>query len=308
MAKDILNGVVITGLIFIIAAFIPIVGIFGAVLIPLPTLYYRSKLGRTGGALIPTLSAFMIVALIGGISIDSVFLLGLLFAGFVLGELFELRLSIEKTFLYASGSVLLAEAVALLIISTISATGIYTTISEYISRNLELIIVIYRDLGMSAETLEQLSHALDSIHYYLVRIIPSLVVSSTQILIWTSVLLARPLLRRKKLFYPEFGRLNLWKAPDFLVWGVIACGLIILIFDNPIVVIGLNVLIILMPIYFFQGIAIVSYFFEKKSLPRRLRILLYSLIAIQQLLLLAVIGLGFFDMWLNFRKIETQRS
>ena len=146
------------------------------------------------------------------------------------------------------------------------------------------------------------------IHYYLVRIIPSLVVSSTLILIWTSVLLARPLLRKKKLFCPEFGKLNLWKAPDFLVWGVIACGLIILLFDNPMRVIGLNALIILMPVYFFQGIAIVSYFFEKKSLPRRLRIVLYSLIAIQQLLLLAVIGLGFFDMWLNFRKIETQRT
>ena len=303
MAKDILNGVVITGLIFIIAAFIPIVGIFGAVLIPLPALYYRKKLGRAGGALIPTLSAFMIVALIGGISIDSVFLLGLLLVGFVLGELFELRLSIEKTFLYASVSVLLAEAVALLIISTISATGIYTTISEYISRNLELVLIIYRDLGMPAESLEQLSRTLDGIHYYLVRITPSLVVSSTLILIWSNVLPARPLLRKKKLSYPEFGRLNLWKAPDVLVWGVIACGLIVLFFDNPIMVIGLNVLIILMPIYFFQGIAIVSYFFEKKSLPRKIRIVIYSLIAIQQLLLLAVIGLGFFDLWVNFRRL-----
>ncbi len=90
MAKDILNGVFITGLIFIISAFIPIVGFFCAVFIPLPTLYYRIKLGRTGGAIIPILSAFILVALIGGISIDGVFLLELLFVGFVLGELFEL--------------------------------------------------------------------------------------------------------------------------------------------------------------------------------------------------------------------------
>ena len=118
-------------------------------------------------------------------------------------------------------------------------------------------------------------------------------------------MLARPLLRRKNQFYPDFGRLNQWKAPDFLVWGMIACGLIILLFDDLIMVVGLNVLIVLLPIYFFQGIAIVSFFFEKKGVPRKLRVVLYAIIAIQQLLLLAVIGLGFFDMWLNFRKIET---
>jgi uncharacterized protein YybS (DUF2232 family) len=305
MAKDILNGVVLTGLVFLAAAFLPIVGIFGAVLAPLPTLYYRVKLGRKGGCLIPILSVFMFTALLGGISIDSVFLFGLLFAGFVLGELFELQLSIEKTFIYASASVLIAEAAALLIISASSATGIHTTISEYIDRNLGLVIAVYRDLGMPAETLEQVSRTLADVHYYLVRILPSLVVSSTLILIWSSILLARPLLRRKNQFCPDFGRLNQWKAPDFLVWGVITCGLIILIFDNPIMIVGLNVLIILLPIYFFQGIAIVSFFFEKKGVPHKLRVVLYAIIAIQQLLLLAVIGLGFFDMWLNFRKIET---
>ena len=64
-----------------------------------------------------------------------------------------------------------------------------------------------------------------------------------------------------------------------------------------------NGLLILLTVYFFQGIAIVSYFFEKKRFPRLLRLLLYSLIAVQQILLLFVIGLGIFDMWLNFRKI-----
>ena len=63
-----------------------------------------------------------------------------------------------------------------------------------------------------------------------------------------------------------------------------------------------------MTIYFFQGIAIVSFFFEKKRLPVALRFILYSLIVVQQFLLLLIIGFGFFDMWLNFRKLETQQD
>jgi uncharacterized protein YybS (DUF2232 family) len=66
----------------------------------------------------------------------------------------------------------------------------------------------------------------------------------------------------------------------------------------------MNGLIILMMVYFFGGIAIVSFYFEKKKFPLALRFFLYSLIALQQFILLFVIGLGFFDMWLNFRKLE----
>jgi uncharacterized protein YybS (DUF2232 family) len=61
-------------------------------------------------------------------------------------------------------------------------------------------------------------------------------------------------------------------------------------------------------VYFFQGIAVVSYFFNKKRFPRTLRIFLYSLIAIQQIILLLIIGLGIFDMWLNFRKLNPEKE
>ena len=71
---------------------------------------------------------------------------------------------------------------------------------------------------------------------------------------------------------------------------------------------GLNGLIVFMSIYFFGGIAIVAYFFDKKKFPRLLRTFLYSLIALQQFVLLIVIGIGFFDTWLNFRKIELKKS
>ena len=127
-------------------------------------------------------------------------------------------------------------------------------------------------------------------------------------IIWASLLLARPILVSRHLNYPEFGPLNLWKAPEYLVWVVIACGLVLLIPKVSFKLLSANGLGILMMIYFFQGIAIVAFFFDKKQMPRFLRVVLYSLIAVQQLLLLVVICLGFFDVWLNFRKLTTAES
>lgn len=47
---------------------------------------------------------------------------------------------------------------------------------------------------------------------------------------------------------------------------------------------------------------------QKKQFPKVLRALLYGLIALQQLLLLVVIALGFFDMWIDFRRTRKVES
>ena len=146
------------------------------------------------------------------------------------------------------------------------------------------------------------------IQYVLVRIIPAFAVVTSLFVTWTTLLIARPILKSRNLTVPVYGPLNRWRAPDHLVWGVIGCGATLLVSAKGLKMVGLNGLLIFMTIYFFQGIAIVSFFFEKKNFPRAVRFFLYSLIALQQMALLVVIGFGFFDMWLNFRKLDLNKE
>ena len=304
ISKDIVSGIAVTGLIFAVSVYMPIIGFFCALFIPLPTLFYRSKLGRTTGAIIPIITIITMVAVLGGISIDTLFFVELLLLGFVLSELIELDLSIEKTILYACGSVILIGIVGLLFYSNMSDKGIYALVAEYVSINLKLTLELYENMGVSQESIHMISNSLENIEYVLIRIIPALIVAAFFFVSWTNLLLAKPIFKSRELFYPSFGSLKLWKAPEFLVWGIIGCGLLLLLPDKTFKIFGLNGLLILITIYFFQGIAIVSFYFEKKRFPRGLRFFLYSLIALQQAILLVIIGLGFFDMWLNFRKLE----
>ena len=303
MVKDIVTGVSITSLIFLISVFIPIIGFVAALFIPLPILFYRLRLGRINGLVIPIISSLVMVVFIGGISLDILFFAGLLLIGFILGELFELNLSIEKTTLYASGSVVLSGLIGLIISSMLTGEGVFGIVSNYVAKNLELTLVLYQSMGMSQENVQLISQSLDKIQHVLVTIIPALVSTSTLFVAWISILLAKPVLISRSLHYPDFGPLNLWMAPDYLVWVVIGCGLAVFLPIPVIKVIGLNGLLILMTVYFFQGIAIVSYYFNKKRFPKILRVFLYTLMALQQLILLAVIGLGFFDLWINFRRL-----
>jgi uncharacterized protein YybS (DUF2232 family) len=302
MAKDIVNGVLITSLIFFISVFIPIIGFFGAFFIPLPILFYRLKLGRKNGALIPVISGSILYFVIGGMSADVLFFVELLLIGFMLGELIELNYSIDKIMLYATGTVLISGFIGLVFYSVLSGEGIHAIVSDYVTKNLDLTMVLYQNMGMSEENIHLIDRFLAELQPLIVQILPAMITASTLFVAWTNILIARPVLKRRSLSYPDFGPLNMWKAPEYLVWGVIACGLALFLPGSAINAIGQNGLLILMTVYFFQGIAIVSFYFEKKRFPRFVRFFLYTLIAVQHLILLAVIGLGFFDMWVNFRK------
>ena len=177
ISKDIVSGIAITSLIFAVSVYLPIIGFFCALFIPLPTLFYRSKLGRRTGAIIPIFTIILMAAILGGISIDILFFFELLLLGFVLGELIELDLSIEKTMLYACGSVLLTGIVGLLFYSKISDRGIYVLIAEYVAKNLELTLALYKNMGVAPENIDLISNSLENIQYVLVRIIPALVVA-----------------------------------------------------------------------------------------------------------------------------------
>ena len=301
--KDLAVGVVVTSVLFAVALQSPVLGFFCTVFIPLPTMFFRAKHGRTIGMAVPAMALVVLASLLGGISIDLLYFFELVFCGFILYELFILRLSVEKTVVLTSAVTLAVGLFIVLVYSSTTAAGLGQLVSDYVRRNLEASLQLYVNMGVPADTIRPIEDALDGIQYVLVRIVPALSVSAGLFLSWTSLLLARPLLRRYRLYCPDFGRLNLWKAPEALVWSVIGCGLMLMIPEHTVKLFGINGLLILMTVYFFQGIAIISFYFEKKHFPRLLRIVLYSLIALQQIVLLIVVGLGFFDMWLNFRKL-----
>ena len=97
ISKDIISSIVIIGLIFTASIYLPIIGLLFSLFIPLPILFYRSKLGRTTGIIVYVLSIIMIILITGNVSLDIFFFAELLLLGFVLSELIEMRLSIEKT-------------------------------------------------------------------------------------------------------------------------------------------------------------------------------------------------------------------
>ncbi|WP_419656736.1 conserved uncharacterized protein, DUF2232 [Desulfosarcina variabilis str. Montpellier] len=307
ISKDIATGVMAVLAIFSLSVFLPIVGFIFSLFIPLPIVFYRAKLGRRPGAAVVLIAVALMALVFGGFSIDLLFFAGLMLLGFVMGEMFEKPLSVEMTIGATSAIVLGAGLVGVLLYSIASQTGMMALVSAYVATNLELSLKLYEGLGIPQESIDAIANASERIQYVLVRIMPSIMAASTLFVAWINLIVVRPLMLRKELAFPDFGCLNHWRAPDPLIWGVIACGVIMLTPATGIRLLGINGLLVLLTVYFMQGIAILSFYFEKKGLPRFVRVVLYTMIAFQQLFLLVVIGIGLFDMWVNFRKIDTNK-
>ena len=302
-SKDVIVAIAVTTLISVAAVHLWVLGPLVGLFIPLPILFYRFKLGRSLGMLILTAVVLIVISIVGWNSIGTVaFLFELGLVGLILPEVFELNLSVEKTVGITTGVVLTTGAVMLALYSLFSTTSPWAVVSDYLEESVKLALAMYREMDASGEKIGILEQSLEGIVHVMVRIIPGAVIVTTLFVVWTNLLLARYVLRSKQLFYSDFGRLNQWKAPEPLVWVAIASGVLLLLGNPGLKMLGINGLIVVMMIYFFQGIAIVSFYFEKKQFPKILRGILYGLIAVQQLLVLVVIGVGFFDMWVDFRR------
>ena len=302
--KRILFGIALTALICALSISIPVFGFVFFMVVPLPAFYYRVRLGTKLSAFAASSAFIFLIFFSGGLSADLFFIAAMLLLGFFMGEFFEKNLAVEKTIGYAAGLVLATGAFGLALYANASNLGLFQLISGYVAKHLELTLAVYENMGMPEESITTLTRSMEQIRYVLVRILPAISAAGLLFAAWMNLLLAKALLKTRIQRSATLEGLKRWKTPDALVWGVVASALMLLVPGGFFKVLGLNGMIVFTIIYFFQGIAILSFYFEKKKIPLAVRVLLYGMVVIQQIFIFVIAGIGFFDVWLNFRKIE----
>jgi uncharacterized protein YybS (DUF2232 family) len=143
---------------------------------------------------------------------------------------------------------------------------------------------------------------------WLLRLAPGLMILTSVIVSWANFLLLRPFLARKGFLSPHLADLTGWQAPEKLIWVVIAAGFGVWWADGAWSAAAINVLMISGLIYFFQGLAVTAQWLARKRVPPAIRAVIYTLIALQLVLALAIALLGLFDLWMDFRKLKNAGS
>jgi uncharacterized protein YybS (DUF2232 family) len=304
--KEFILGVGITTGFFLLVVLNPIVGFIFSLFAPLPIAFFYWKMGRVPGIAMFVVSFGLLVAVfrIGGFVESLPFFLLLGSAGVIIPEVMGRRYGIEKTVgLSVAGFV--AVIVAMLAwYGQILERSILDIVRVYVVDSIQYSIALYEEIGIPQDQIDAMREGAPQVAGWIVDHGAALFLTSTTFLIWLNVLGMRMFFQGRDPSFPDFGDLACWKMPDWVVWLVIAAGVMMIVPEEIAQIIGLNGMIILLFLYLLQGLSIVQFFCRKKNIPRYLRALFYALIVIYQYLLFFISAIGLFDIWVDFRKMN----
>jgi uncharacterized protein YybS (DUF2232 family) len=153
---------------------------------------------------------------------------------------------------------------------------------------------------------QEVSQALENMAVFLQKAYPGIAITVSGVmtlgLVFFLTLLARGRYTVPGRAFPE------WKAPEKLVWLLIAAGFTVAFVDGFAGTFALNLLVILLPVYFLQGLAVIDCFFRRKAFSPIFRAIGYLLLTLINPLPMVVTGIGVFDMWADFRKPREPES
>jgi uncharacterized protein YybS (DUF2232 family) len=85
---------------------------------------------------------------------------------------------------------------------------------------------------------------------------------------------------------------------------LISSGLVLVLAEGGIETVALNIFVVMVFLYFLQGLAITVYFLKSRNVAVFFWVIIFVVMLIQPVFMGIVAAIGVFDMWLDFRKLR----
>lgn len=218
------------------------------------------------------------------------------------------RQGIEATYVVMTLTALAFPVVALLL----AAGGLGVDLAEQVSLGLNGLFKKMFELqggaGLSGGEFADLREFAPVLVDRMMGILPAVWIDFTMIVLSLNILFLRKWGGERPLFR-GWGDFSLWRLGEKWIWMPIGTGAIFFVNDYLLHLaffgtLLTNILIVLGGIYFFQGLAIVSFFFRKRLSPLTRLLFYLAVFLFFQVVGVAIIAVGLFDFWFDFRKLK----
>jgi uncharacterized protein YybS (DUF2232 family) len=176
----------------------------------------------------------------------------------------------------------------------------YNKVVQVISEDMDQSLAIYKETASGIYQAE-LENRFRQFKEVIIRFLPGLLGSAFLVISLSNILVPKIYLAKilkNEAFAPAFTQ---WKLPEPLVWAIITAGGSAFLGKGMLKVCGENALLVLSSIYFFQGIAVVAFYFERLKVHAFIRWITYILLCIQWYGLILIVIIGLSDVWFDLR-------
>ncbi len=299
-------GLAVTLLLFLAGLRVPVAGMVVLPLVIFPALYVGVRMGKQAGQLLPLAAAGCVLVLAGLEAVVAYLVFALV--TYLLFFSFGRGWSIATV---VSGSAVCALAAMLMTAWGYagSLSTLWNTLHAGVHAQILATLEVYERMGLSGETTEFLRDQAGQMATLFVQMLPGMIFLALGVMVLVNLALLSWQFPHYRSFFFEAGDLKEWKSPDHMVWFLVVPSLALFLpLGWPLRVVAVNVVLVCTAFYFFHGLAIVAYYFHHKKVPMFFRVLGYLLIVFEQVLTVLVIGLGFFDLWGDFRRLKRRAA
>ena len=176
----------------------------------------------------------------------------------------------------------------------------YNKVIQAISEDLDQSLALYKETSSGIYQAE-LENWFRQFKEVIIRFLPGLLGSVFLIISMSNILVPKIYLAKKlknEAFAPVFTQ---WKLPEPLIWVIITAGGLAFLGKGIFKVCGENALLVLSSVYFFQGLAVIAFYFGRLKVPAFIRWITYILLCIQWYGLIFIVIIGLSDVWFNLR-------
>ena len=303
-ARDVLIPYGIFLVIILVTFAVPPLGVLVGMLTPVPLILVYLQRGKITGLITISAVGLALFFLVGPeLAIAFITAYGLMAAA--MAESTRLSFSFQKILLIST----LAPAVLTLLMLFAGLAGeegsSMKALEDTIKSAAEGYIQVLEKSGETPENLKVIRKSVEDTIPTAARIFPSFVLISTLAGAVLNFLVVRYLwLRFYSRKYFEGMNVSRWMLPDVMVWALIASVGSIFLGPEISRVLGMNLAIILVFLYFLQGLSVVTHILKAKAFPKWVWIVVFILIPLNPMFFGLVVGMGLFDIWVDFRKIR----
>ena len=280
-----------------------------SLLTPLPAAFIGMRFGSMAGMTTVILTACLVM-LTSGYSPALMYLVQFGIPGAGLPWLLNRGIAWDRATVTVLWAMVAVSICGLLVVSAAVGQSPFVTVADLIGKEIAQTTTVMQDMfagtDLPANQKKEVSLAVEKMAAFLRDAYPGIAITVSGLMTAGLVFLLSVLARGRYTIpgkaFPD------WKAPEKLVWILIVAGFLVA-FDSGLPgVFALNLLVILLPVYFLQGLAVIDCFFRRKAFSPFFRAVGYLLVTLVNPLPMVVTGLGVFDLWADFRKPKEPKS
>ncbi len=268
---------------------------------PLPAAALGMRHGPRWGATAAGLTALLVLATSGGGPL-LIYLVQFGVPALLLPWLLGRGVHWDRAIVMTLGLMLALGVVVLIGMTSGSGKSIVDFVDGQIDREIDQAITMMESLSgteSSSEESEAFREMTTRVSDLMHRGYPGMLVVALAALQLVTVGLLALLVRPNALPGPP---LAAWRGPELLIWALIVALFVVLFAGGVVQNLAINVLIVILPVYFLQGLAVVEHLLSRKGWSPLLRAVSYLMILLANPLPVIVTGVGVFDLWADFRK------